>query len=134
MASTSVLPGCFAFSRKTNASNGCDPHPPGQHVLTYPQMRALGDVPFVDVVRHVPGVVMRGDRLVVRANATVDPNAHPLLIVDGGRYTSTLSAFAMRSVDLYTVQVLLSAFDQSTYGSQGGAGVVLITTRRAGCN
>ena len=82
----------------------------------------MGKVPGL-LVQKVGGTY----KFVIRSTATIYGDTDPLFVVDGVR-TDDISYLNPNDVD--HVEVLKDAASASIYGTEGGNGVILITTRR----
>ena len=79
----------------------------------------------------VPGLLVQkvggSYKFVIRSTATIYGDTDPLFVVDGVK-TDDISDLNPNDVD--HVEVLKDAASASIYGTEGGNGVILITTRR----
>ena len=79
----------------------------------------------------VPGLLVQkvggSYKFVIRSTATIYGDTDPLFVVDGVR-TDDISYLNPSDVD--HVEVLKDAASASIYGTEGGNGVILITTRK----
>ena len=82
----------------------------------------MGKVPGL-LVQKVGGTY----KFVIRSTATIYGDTDPLFVVDGVR-TDDISYLNPSDVD--HVEVLKDAASASIYGTEGGNGVILITTRK----
>jgi TonB-dependent SusC/RagA subfamily outer membrane receptor len=93
-----------------------------------------------ELLRRVPGLVVSriagGYRLRIRGQHSVQGGAaddDPLLVIDGvpvasGALSAALAGLAPR--DVARIEVLKDAAATSVWGSRGGNGVIVITTKR----
>lgn len=77
---------------------------------------------------RVPGVEVNGTSIIIRGINSINLTSDPLILVDGVATDdiSWLSPDMVQSID-----VLKDASSTAMYGSRGGNGVILITTRRS---
>ena len=89
------------------------------------------------LVGSVPGVQMRGGSgapgagsgsINIRGINSMYANTDPLVIVDGAPYTASLSNIPQS--DIESVTVLKDAASAALYGARGGAGVIIVTTKK----
>lgn len=81
----------------------------------------------------------------IRGSSSLDPNAQPLIVVDGIPYDTTIedgfdfstsddeeigTILDISPSDIETIEILKDAAAAAVWGSQGADGVVLITTKR----
>jgi len=87
-----------------------------------------GKVPGLQVIDGggTPGA---SPKLLVRGFATVTGSSNPLIVVDGV-VTSFGSLNDINPSDIASVDVLKDAAATAIYGSRGGEGVIIITTKR----
>jgi TonB-dependent SusC/RagA subfamily outer membrane receptor len=81
-----------------------------------------------DMIRgRCPGVQVNGERITIRGISTNSDATDPLFLVDGVQVTD-ISGIDPVMVD--SIEVLKDAASASIYGTQGGNGVILITTKK----
>lgn len=85
-----------------------------------------GKVAGVHIIRS-SGQPGSGVSIMMRTPTTVLGSASPLYVVDGVIVGTTLD---IETLDIESMELIKGAAGASLYGSQGGAGVVQITTRR----
>ena len=84
----------------------------------------------------VPGVITRsqngqpgsGPDIRIRGFGTINASAQPLLVVDGVPYIGDISN--INSADVESMTVLKDAVGSALYGSRGGNGVIMLTTKK----
>jgi TonB-dependent SusC/RagA subfamily outer membrane receptor len=80
---------------------------------------------------RVPGLTVtktgNGYRYSIRSSDTIYGNTEPLFVVDG---VTVDDISYLNPSDVDHVEVLKDAASASIYGTQGGNGVILITTKR----
>jgi TonB-dependent SusC/RagA subfamily outer membrane receptor len=87
----------------------------------------LENVPGVTLVRTPAGVAVR-----IRGMGSLGGDSGPLFVVDGVPMSGGISGvLAMNAADVKRIEVLKDAAATAIYGSRGGNGVILITTKRA---
>lgn len=88
------------------------------------------NISIADMLRRVPGVLVRGDNSIQIQGATsIYFSTEPLFVVDGtpvGAGYSTVAGLNPMDVDRISV---LKGSDASIYGSRGANGVILIKTK-----
>lgn len=131
-----VIGGCRTTA---NFDPVCPVPPSPGRGLTRADLQKSGSASVVEALRgRVPGLLVRsvGGRpfLQVRGAASFQP-VEPLVVVDGVRMSQRgargLDGLNVR--DLASVEVLKNAGDLALYGFDGGAGVLVVHTRRSGC-
>ncbi len=84
-----------------------------------------------DYLQRVPGILISGNRAMIRGVSSFQSEIEPLFVVDGNVIGSSFaqanSFINVRDIDY--VQVL-KVPDAATYGVRGANGVVLIVTKR----
>ena len=89
------------------------------------------------LVGSVPGVQMRGSsgapgggngNINIRGVNSMYANTDPLIIVDGSPYTASLANIPQS--DIESITVLKDAASAALYGARGGAGVIIVTTKK----
>ncbi|MDR2585375.1 MAG: SusC/RagA family TonB-linked outer membrane protein [Prevotellaceae bacterium] len=89
------------------------------------------------LVGSVPGVQMRGSSgapgagsgsINIRGINSMYAGTDPLVIVDGAPYSASLSNIPQS--DIESVTVLKDAASAALYGARGGAGVIIVTTKK----
>jgi len=89
-----------------------------------------------DYLKRVPGISVSGSgsNIQIRVRGTISQhgNPSPLFVVDGNRYgrdfSRAKSAVPVNMID--SIRVLKGVEASSQYGEEGGAGVIVITTKR----
>jgi len=117
----------------------CPADPARGHGLTQADLRRSRAGSLVDALRgRVPGLQVRtvGGRPFLQVRGSSSFNAvEPLVVVDGVRMSQRgargLDGLSVR--DVASVAVLKNAGELAMYGSDGGAGVLLVHTRKSGC-
>lgn len=131
-----VLGGCRTTA---NFDPVCPAMPGSGQGITQNDIRRSAAGSIVDALRgRVPGLIVRSVRgrpfLEIRGTSSMT-SIEPLVVVDGvqmsRRGAGGLDGLNVR--DVATVHVLKSAGDLAMYGSEGGAGVLVVQTRRSGC-
>jgi TonB-dependent SusC/RagA subfamily outer membrane receptor len=87
-------------------------------------------------LRRLPGVTVSGDginaKVLVRGVSTVNLSSEPLFVLDNatisGGYSTVFSM--VNSNNIKRVNVISDASGLAAYGSQGSAGVILVTTKK----
>jgi TonB-dependent SusC/RagA subfamily outer membrane receptor len=87
-------------------------------------------------LRRLPGVTVSGDginaKVLVRGVNTVNLSSEPLFVLDNatisGGYSTVFSM--VNSNNIKRVNVISDASGLAAYGSQGSAGVILVTTKK----
>ena len=91
-----------------------------------------------DMLKDVPGLDVRssndkgGGSVTIRGISSLRNQTNPLIVVDGSIYSGSLSAINPQDVD--GISVLKDAASTTSYGAQGAAGVILITTKKGGAS
>jgi len=89
------------------------------------------------LVGSVPGVQMRGSSgdpnagngfINIRGVNSMYASTDPLIIVDGAPYTANLANIPQS--DIESITVLKDAASAALYGARGGAGVIIVTTKK----
>jgi TonB-dependent starch-binding outer membrane protein SusC len=89
----------------------------------------LENVPGVTLVRSPRGVAVR-----IRGMGSPGADSGPLFVVDGLPMSGGISGvLGISAADVKRIEVLKDAAATAIYGSRGGNGVILITTKRARC-
>jgi len=84
-----------------------------------------GFTSIVDAVRaKVPGVQMLGGVLTIRGVHSLTLSSEPLYVVDGVETTS------LDNIDIHDVDRIEVLKDGAMYGSKGGNGVIVVTTKK----
>jgi outer membrane cobalamin receptor len=132
-----ALAGC----RTTANFDPICPVPPARgHGITRSDISRAGASTVVEALRgRVPGLLVRnvGGRpfLQVRGSASFS-SVEPLVVVDGVKMSQRgargLDGLNVR--DVAQVEVLKNAGELALYGSDGGAGVLVVYTRKSGCD
>lgn len=99
-----------------------------------PQDEKLSNLSLADMLRRVPGVVVRGDginaNVAVRGISSFNLSNEPLFVVDG---VPTGNSYANLAVTLNPNDIkhirLLTGADATLYGVRGANGVVMITQK-----
>ncbi len=88
---------------------------------------------LIDLLRRVSGVVVQGSgsnaRVTIRGNSTFNASNEPLFVLDGTPIGHDFSAIAsaINAREVKSIYVLKGA-DAAIYGTQGGNGVIMITS------
>ena len=90
---------------------------------------------FDAIQAQVPGVVVTqesgrpgaGNLLIIRGMGTLEGGADPLYIVDGAQ---GVNVDGINPADIESIEILRDAASAAIYGSAGGNGVVIITTKK----
>jgi TonB-linked SusC/RagA family outer membrane protein len=90
-----------------------------------------GQIAGVQVVQHT-GAPGSSPTIQVRGLTSITAGQVPLLVIDGVPMTSMLDLSDIDPMEIKSVEVLKDASAAAIYGSRGGSGVVLVTTKRAG--
>lgn len=85
-----------------------------------------GSVPGMDITR-TSGSAGGAISVTVRGNRSLTASNSPLYIVDGIQYSSIQD---LNPNDIQSMEVLKDAASTAIYGSRGGNGVILVTTKR----
>ncbi len=89
-----------------------------------------------EMLRDVPGLEVKtsndknGGTIIVRGTGSLKNQSPPLFVVDGAIYNGAIININPQDVDAITV--LKDAASTTAYGAQGAAGVIMITTKKAG--
>ncbi|MET0465380.1 MAG: TonB-dependent receptor [Chitinophagaceae bacterium] len=70
----------------------------------------------------------------VRGLGSLGAGNNPLFVVDGYPLNSGDNFYNINSQDIQSIQVLKDAASSAMYGSRGGNGIVMVTTKRASAN
>lgn len=70
----------------------------------------------------------------VRGLGSLGAGNNPLFVVDGYPLNSADNFYNINSQDIQSIQVLKDAASSAMYGSRGGNGIVMVTTKRASAN
>ena len=89
-----------------------------------------GQIAGVQVVQH-NGAPGSSPTIQVRGLTSITAGQVPLLVIDGVPMTSMLDLSSIDPMDIKSVEVLKDASAAAIYGSRGGSGVVLVTTKMA---
>ncbi len=89
-----------------------------------------GQIAGVQVVQH-NGAPGSSPSIQVRGLTSITAGQVPLLVIDGVPMTSMLDLSTIDPMDIKSVEVLKDASAAAIYGSRGGSGVVLVTTKRS---
>jgi TonB-dependent SusC/RagA subfamily outer membrane receptor len=89
-----------------------------------------GQIAGVQVVQH-NGAPGSSPTIQVRGLTSITAGQVPLLVIDGVPMTSMLDLSNVDPMDIKSVEVLKDASAAAIYGSRGGSGVVLVTTKTA---
>ena len=89
-----------------------------------------GQIPGVQVVQH-NGAPGSAPTIQVRGLNSITAGQVPLLVVDGVPMEDMLDLSVIDPMNIQSIEVLKDASAAAIYGSRGGAGVVLVTTKRA---
>ncbi|HYE57121.1 MAG TPA: TonB-dependent receptor plug domain-containing protein [Rhodothermales bacterium] len=99
----------------------------------------FGTSSIVEALRgRVSGLVVRTVQgrpfLQVRGSSSFY-DVEPLVVVDGTRmaWRGARGLEALNVQDIASIEVLKGAADLAMYGADGGAGVIVVRTRRSGC-
>jgi len=74
----------------------------------------------------VPGVMVRGDKIIIRGVSTIAQSTDPLFIVDG---VPMESIGWVNPNNVKSISVLKDGSECAIYGSRGANGVIVITTK-----
>jgi TonB-dependent SusC/RagA subfamily outer membrane receptor len=112
----------------TGAVGSIDAERDEQPRVTRVEEMLEGRLAGVQVVRTGNGYSVR-----VRGGSTVIGNGEPLFVIDGVPLSNPIPGQALAGInpaDVARIDVLKDAGAAAIYGSKGGNGVILITTRR----
>ncbi|MBR9854331.1 MAG: SusC/RagA family TonB-linked outer membrane protein [Algicola sp.] len=109
-----------------------------------PKERATGSFVFADEERLdnqvgvisisekiqglIPGVLVEGNRIVIRGQSTINADASPVIVVDG--FPTSLSLDDINPNDIENITVLRDAAAASIWGVRASNGVIVITTKK----
>jgi len=74
-----------------------------------------------------PGVMVSGDRIIIRGIGTNSDNTDPLFVVDG---VVVPSIGSINPNDVASIEILKDGASGSIYGTHSANGVILITTKK----
>lgn len=107
------------------------------NVISSDAIASAGPVPIEQVIAdRVPGVSLDhgyDGRLMLRIRGTTSwwSNAQPLYVLDGFPLMSVIGGPpVLNSADISRLEVLKDAGSTALYGGRGGAGVILIETKK----
>ena len=78
------------------------------------------------IANRLPGIVIRGESIVIRGNSTFASTNEALIMVDG-REMDTATFLGMDPVDVERIEVLRGS-EAALYGRRGANGVLVVTT------
>ncbi|WP_170283934.1 SusC/RagA family TonB-linked outer membrane protein [Flagellimonas olearia] len=76
----------------------------------------------------IPGVLVEGNRIVIRGQSTINADASPVIVVDG--FPTSLSLDDINPNDIDNITVLRDAAAASIWGVRASNGVIVITTKK----
>jgi TonB-dependent SusC/RagA subfamily outer membrane receptor len=79
------------------------------------------------IANRLPGIVIRGQSIVIRGNSTFSSTNQALIVVDG-RAMDTVTFLDMNPADVERIEVLRGS-DAALYGRRGANGVLVVTTQ-----
>ena len=78
------------------------------------------------IANRLPGIVIRGQSIVIRGNSTFSSTNQALIVVDG-RAMDTVTFLDMNPADVERIEVLRGS-EAALYGRRGANGVLVVTT------
>jgi len=101
-----------------------------KHVSTNIANVLVGSVPGVQMrgASGAPGADLATNSINIRGINSLYASTDPLIIVDGAPYTANLSNIPQG--DIESITVLKDAASAALYGARGGAGVIIVTTKK----
>lgn len=131
---------CFtlAMTSCSSTKSGAKPaNPTGTSDANTVTMGNASNLTLVDYLRKVPGLRITGRgssaTVMVRGAGSIGGNNEPLFVLDGSPLGNSFSqvASSIDVNDIAKVKVLKDTASTSSYGVQGSAGVIEITTKKS---